>query len=149
MFQSETNKDDALDKQELPRAIVVSSEPVVQCETWVRARLIEMLLRDTDGPSPNLAPKLDQYLDLLTRIATVRDEPLADCLYAGVWAIGLARAEGIQVDHIFANRVRALVDLILAETPKGPGVEPQQTKRSAIRQHRTRNRTKKENLNKG
>lgn len=149
MFQSETNESDVLDKQDLPSAIVISSEPVVQCETWVRARLLEMLLRDTDGPSPDLAARLDQYLDLLTRIATVRDESLADSLYAGVWAIGLARAEGIQVDHIFANRVRALVDLILAETPKAQCVEFQQTKRSASRPHRTRNRTKRENLNKG
>ena len=149
MFQSETNESDVLDKQDLPRAIVISSEPVVQCETWVRARLLEMLLRDTDVPSADLAARLDQYLDLLTRIATVRDESLADCLYAGVWALGLARAEGIQVDHIFANRVRALVDLILVETRKAQCVESQQTKRSASRPHRTRNRTKKENLNKG
>ena len=149
MFQSETNESDVLDKQDLPRAIVISSEPVVQCETWVRARLLEMLLRDTDEPSPDLAASLDQYLDLLTRLATARDVSLADCLYAGVWAIGLARAEGIQVDHIFANRVRALVDLILAETPKAQCVEFPQTKRSASRPHRTRNRTKRENLNKG
>lgn len=149
MFQSETNESDVLDKQDLPTAIAISSEPVVQCETWVRARLLEILLRDTHESSPDLAARLDQYFDLLTRLATVRDESLADCLYAGVWAIGLARAEGIQVDYIFVNRVRALVDLILAETPKVQLVEPQQTKRSASRPHRTRNRTKRENLNKG
>ena len=149
MVQSEINENGVLNRQPLPKAIVVSSEPVVQCETWVRARLLEMLLGEAGGTFADLAPRLDQYGDLLKRVAKGRDESLADCLYAGVWAIGLALRESIHVELLFEKRVCALVDLSLADTPTAPSVGSSQSSRSTVRQRKSRNRTKSENLNKG
>lgn len=146
MINSGLKDNMAIEGASLPKTIVVSSEPVVQCETWVRARLLEMLLTDGMDTVGDVAPQMDQYLDLLKRLARDRDEPLADCFYAGVWAIGLARRDGIRVERLFENRVRVLVQLILAQTPKA---EPVRAKRSSSRNRKTENRTKSENLTKG
>jgi len=121
----------------LPGSIIVSTEPVVQCQTWVRARLLEMLMSDPTLYIPNIHSELDQQMRLVMAVADNRDEPLADAMYAAVWAVGLARREGIRLTHVFESRVRDLADLMLADTAKMEAVAPGPT-------HKTHKRTKSE-----
>ena len=103
----------------MPSTVLVGTELVVQRETWLRARLLEIILGEASYYVPDLKGQLDAYLSLGQAIASSRREPLADCLYAGVLAIGLARKEGIQLSSVFEQRVSDLVGLILADTANG------------------------------
>ena len=103
----------------MPSTVLVGTELIVQSDTWLRARLLEIILGEASYYVPDLKGQLDAYLSLGQAIASSRREPLADCLYAGVLAIGLARQEGIQLSSVFEQRVSDLVGLILADKANG------------------------------